>query len=171
MRTREHLTNINVTFNTDKQFRIFAWQPLPSRNFHYLYSYRRQNHLRPLTLYFSVAWGHIFFLILQLPRIKSCFFTHRIKIFQTSMQTTKMTLSTLVELHFNISRFSLSDVLCLTFRATTNLLTILSFRFQAEKNIVIIESLISFPPMWEWYFWKFTITFFAGPSFPTMQRA
>jgi len=30
----------------------------------------------------------------------------------------KMTLSTLVELHFNISRLSLSDVLCLLFRMT-----------------------------------------------------
>jgi len=39
-------------------------------------------------------------------------------------------------------------------------LTILSFRFQAKKNIVIIESFISFLPMWEWYFCKVTITFF-----------
>jgi len=74
-----------------------------------------------------------------------------------------MTLSTLVEWHFNISRFSLSNVLCLMFEWPNNLVTILSFRFRAEKNIVIIESLISFQTTWEWYFWKLTITFFTGP--------
>jgi len=59
---------------------------------------------------------------------------------------------------------SLLATYCVCLEWPTNLLTILSFRFQAKKNIVIIESLISFPPMWEWYFWKLTITFFCLPS-------
>jgi len=101
----------------------------------------------------------IFFLIPQFPRVTSCFFTHRIKIFQTSIQIKKWHSRPLWSYisTFPGSLLATNCVWCLEW--PNNLLTIPSFRFQAKKKIVIIESLISFPPMWEWYFWKLTITF------------
>jgi len=102
----------------------------------------------------------IFFLIPQFSRVTSCFFSHRIQIFHTSIQTTKKWHSRPSWSYISTFPGSLLATNCVwRLKWPNNLLTILSFRFQAKKNIVIIESLISFPLMWEWYLKKLTITF------------
>jgi len=142
------LTDINVTFNIDKQFRTFAWQTLPSKDFHYLHSCRRQNYLRPSTLYFSFAWGHnIFFGCCNFHELYRVSLTAEIYSKpQCRLQKWKSKLSWSYILTFPGPLLAM----CCVWRWEwpTNLLTILSFRFQAKKNIVIIESLVSFPPMW-----------------------
>ena len=156
------LTAINKTFNIDKQVQNFCMANIAFKGF-----------LIPFTLVDAgIVWDHqlyifqslevtIFFFIPQFPRVTSYFFTHRIKIFQTSIQTTKKWHSRPLWSYISTFLGSLLATYCVCcLEWPNNLLTILSFRFQAKTSSVIFCSLNSFPPMCEWYLLKLTITVF-----------
>ena len=155
-------------YQRNLQYRWTSSEPLHGKHclqriFNSFHSCRRRNYLRPSTLYFSIARGHNNCIIPQLPWVISCFSTHRIKIFQTSIQTTKKWHSRPLWSYISTFLGSLLATYCVYCSEwPNNLLTTLSFRFQAKTSSVIICSLISFPPMCEWYLLKLTITFLQG---------
>ena len=89
------------------------------RTFNSFHFCRRRNYLTLSILYFSTAWDHNIFSDTAISTsYKLIFYSPLINISNLNTDNKTIVLPTLVELHFNISRLYLSDLLCSLFRMT-----------------------------------------------------
>jgi len=177
-RSRRFKSNFNFSYNSwcallnanryqrNLQYRYTSSEPLLGkhclqRTFNSFHFCRRRNYLTSSILYFSTAWGHNIFSDTAISTSYNLIFysPHKnISNLNTDNKKLHCRTSWRYISTFLGSLLATYCVYCLEW--PNNLLTTLSFRFQAKTRSVIICSLISFPPMCEWYLLTLTITFF-----------